>query len=315
MEIPPRPNMFCTSLVLCQKAWDATCLDAFIRCPRYYQRSILEGYRSGSDAMQFGLHYHAAVEQLDHALIDGLSVAEALDRAMVFFLEDTVTRDAKGKMTGQWETLDNRRTRWTGLRALIWYADEFGEGAVQPYQFPDGTHAVELSFSVPLPLDNPDGDPYILCGHMDGLTEFGQELYVRERKTTTATLSKYYFKRYSPNTQISVYDLIGNILFEKFNIRGVMVEATQTGVTFTRFQRHLVPRPDETREEFLHDILHWVKQAEACARDGYWPMNQAACSLYGGCPYRDTCSKAPSMRKRFLDAEFKQDFWDPTVER
>jgi hypothetical protein len=33
-------------------------------------------------------------------------------------------------------------------------------------------------------------------------------------------------------------------------------------------------------------------------------MNDAACMMYGGCPFRDVCGKDPSVRQEFLETLF-----------
>lgn len=307
--------MFSASVPLLQIAWDATCLDAIQRCPRYYQYSILEGWRKDADTINYGLWFHNALECYERAVIAGSETEDALDLAMAHLLAEAGEQDPE---TGEvvWDSLDNRRTRWTLIRALVWWVDEWGDGAVQPYVFPDGTPAIELSFTIPLPMKTPDGDPYLLCGHLDGVVNFGaHDRYIKERKTTTSTLGSYYFKRFAPNTQISTYDLAAEFVLPEVGTKGVMMEAAQTGVTFARFARQFVNRTPPMREEWLRDILYWISQAENFARDQYWPQNQASCSNYGGCPYRGICSKDPASRKRFLEADFKRRFWDPTDQR
>ena len=46
--------------------------------------------------------------------------------------------------------------------------------------------------------------------------------------------------------------------------------------------------------------------AESYAEADYWPMNDTACGMYGGCRFRGVCSKSPQVRERFLDLAFIQ---------
>ncbi|MDE2107256.1 MAG: PD-(D/E)XK nuclease family protein [Patescibacteria group bacterium] len=216
----------------------------------------------------------------------------------------------------QWVHADPAKNRQTLLRALVWYVEEQAEeGGVQPYKFPDGKPAVELSFQVPLPLTSPDGTPYILCGHIDSLTTFGEEVGIRERKTTKASISNYYFDRYSPDVQIDTYDLVGSVLFPDLLSRWVMLEATQTAEGFARFHRHFISSTEGRRDEFLRDTLYWITKAEADARSGYYPKNEASCYSHGGCPFREICTKDPASRERWLEAEFIKKHWNPIAER
>jgi hypothetical protein len=45
-------------------------------------------------------------------------------------------------------------------------------------------------------------------------------------------------------------------------------------------------------------------------------MNDTACDKYGGCEFREVCSKSPSVRDKFLKADFKQEEpWNPLIPR
>ena len=79
--IPARPDMFTKALPKLQRAWDATSLDSLLRCPRYYQYNILEGWRRDNDTLNFGKWYHEALEAFDGTRLDGSSTEEALDNA------------------------------------------------------------------------------------------------------------------------------------------------------------------------------------------------------------------------------------------
>lgn len=216
----------------------------------------------------------------------------------------------------EWVSQDTKKDRMTLIRAIVEYCDAQPEhGGIRPYVFPDGKVAVELSWNFPLPLESPDKDPYLLCGHLDGLVTFSGEFGVRERKTTKSTLNKQYFDRYAPDVQIDTYDLAAYMLYRELKPSGVMVEATQTAVEFTAFQRQFIGITGERRQETFDDIQYWIKRAEADARVGYYPKNTSACSANGGCQFRRICSLSPSSRERFLPEYFKKRVWDPIVER
>lgn len=216
----------------------------------------------------------------------------------------------------RWVYGDDIKNRHTLLRAVVWYADEQPEeGGVQAYVFPDGRPAVELSFQLPLPITTPDGEPYLLCGHMDGIATFGDEVAVRERKTTKSTLGGYFFDKFAPDVQVDLYDLAAGAMFPELGIKAVMLEATQTAAGFARFQRQFFHSTEGRRAEFFNDLLHWIKRAEADAWARYYPKNEAACNLNGGCPFRDICRLDPSKREMFLRANFVRQKWNPLKER
>ena len=92
-EIPARPNMFSASVPLLQIAWDATSLDALQRCPRYYQHSILEGWRKDADTINFGLWFHNALECYERAVIAGEESEDALALAIAHALAEAGTQN------------------------------------------------------------------------------------------------------------------------------------------------------------------------------------------------------------------------------
>lgn len=215
---------------------------------------------------------------------------------------------------------NKNKNRDTLLRTILHYCDTADE-RVKPYQFPDGTPAVELSFRMPLPLTDPNGEPYILCGNMDGMVEFAGEVVPRERKTTKNIPSLYFFDKYAPDVQVDTYDLAAWVLYSDLldpKPHGVLVEVTRVTDKMTEIQRQIVNVPEERRAEWLQELQWWIKQAEQCAKENFWPKNNASCNNYGGCPYRRLCRMAPSSRERFLPGEdfVKRDgLWNPLAER
>jgi PD-(D/E)XK nuclease superfamily len=213
------------------------------------------------------------------------------------------------------------KNRDTLLRTILHYCDT-ADDRVRPYKFPDGTVAVELSFKLPLPLESPDGDPYLLCGNMDGMVEFAGEVVPRERKTTKNDISKSYFwNKYNPDVQIDTYDLAAAVLYGDLldpKPHGVMVEVTRCTAQETQIERQIINIPEERRAEWLKEVQIWIKTAEGYARSNFWPKNTASCNANGGCPMRDICKLSPSTRERFLPGERyvkRAERWNPAQER
>jgi hypothetical protein len=212
---------------------------------------------------------------------------------------------------------DKVKNRESLVRLVEWYCEEqpeeLGGAGLSPYAFPDGTPAVELSFKLPLPFNTPDGQPYILAGHLDGIKTFGEiETFISDNKTTKGFLGPLYWKQYSPNIQVDTYDLAGSLLFPDLNIKGVAIEAAQTLVGGAKFATQVFYRTEGQREETLHEIGWWIKQAERFAADDYWPMNKTNCKM---CAFNGICSKDPAQRERYLKADFRQERWNPLSER
>lgn len=221
----------------------------------------------------------------------------------------------------QWIPDDKSKNRHTLIGLVVQYCDEQPESPSEgayPYKFPNGQPAVELSFKMPLPWHtnlaeswkNPE--TYILCGHLDSIMKFGDEIFISDNKTTRKPLSFSYFSQYSPNIQIDVYDLAGNLMYPGLGIKGVMIEGAQVLQEGSRFGIGIQYRSDALREELLTDLEYWIRQAEKFAIEDHWPMNRASCYL---CPFKSICSKEPEVRQRYLEAAFVKRPWNPLQER
>lgn len=153
-------------------------------------------------------------------------------------------------------------------------------------------------------------EPFVLCGHLDRIGTLGDDTFILDRKTTKQTISSDFFAKYSPDNQFSTYTLAGKIAFG-LPVQGIIVDAAQVAVTFSRFERGLVERKDDQLDEWYKDFGIYMKMAEFYATQGYWPQNDKSCGNYGGCPFRPICAKAPSMREEWLSHGYVPRVWDP----
>lgn len=329
-----------------QFAWDSTSLGWLKTCPRLYQYSMIEGWRSHGPSvhLDFGSYYHHALELYDRYRAEGKDHAEALYEAVKYCLEVTwikgpITED---DLTGEpkelpGEPMDwghNLKTRETLCRSVIWYLEEFGENdAARTVILKNGKPAVELSFrleldfgpkaaQVPDPIDGNDDShlgshseqPYILSGHLDRVVEFSDGIYVMDRKTSSTTIGSYYFDGYNPDNQMSLYTFASKVIYQT-PVRGVIIDAVQIAVGFSRFSRGFTFRTESQTEEWLENTRHWLELAEGYATRGFWPMNDKSCHQYGGCVFRKICSKSPEVRDRFLASDFVKRHWNPLEAR
>ncbi len=153
--------------------------------------------------------------------------------------------------------------------------------------------------------------PYLLCGHLDRIVDFGGELYVMDRKTTGSTPGNFYFLQYEPNNQMTLYTLASQIVMHS-PIRGVIIDVAQIAVGFSRFTRGFTYRTKDQIDEWMNDLAYWLRKAEEFADWDYWPQNDTACDKFGGCKFREICSKSPQVREQFLAGNFeKGEPWNP----
>lgn len=314
-----------------QYAFDSTSLGWLKTCPRLYQYHMIEGWvgKGNSVHLQFGLWYHAALELFDKRRSQGDSWDDALATVVQSALCDTWDF-VENK---PWVSDHNLKTRETLIRSIIWYIDHFKDDPAETVQLANGKPAVELSFKMELDFgprggllggtaEMPqttgnkilDGQPYILSGHLDRVVTFSGGTYVMDRKTSSSTIGSYYFDQYDPDNQMSLYTLAAKVIYNT-PVKGVIIDAAQIAVGFTRFSRGLTYRTDQQLEEFLDETKWYLRRAEEMAKENYWPRNDKACHHYGGCTFRKVCSKNPEMREKFLETDFVKRQWNPLIPR
>lgn len=312
MSITPTPSPVTGRLSFTpsgfQFAWDSTSLSTFIECPRKYQLSILEGWATSGDKsvhLIFGGLYASALEHYHKHIAAGVDVEEATRLVLRELLVETWDADLGEGVDWGHPT----KTRDTLIRSVIWYLDQFRDDTMSTVILPDGRAAVEYSFSFELT------DDYLYCGHIDRLVSYGGDIYVQDQKTSGSTLTPRFFEGFSPDIQMTGYTLAGKIIFD-LPVKGVVIDAAQIAVGFTRFERWFVGRTNAHLSEFRHEALHYIGLAKRCHEESYYPMNRTSCGNYGGCRYRKICSLAPNLRDQFLQGNFvRQEPWDPLKKR
>lgn len=306
-------SCFSTALPNLQTAWDSTTLGLLKTCPRKYQLNMILGYQEKDRIhLDFGIAYHVGLETHAKLIASGTEPELALRQSLV------------AAMKSAWDNgmaRDNTYKNVANLcRAIIGNIDTYASNpAVTTHILRDGRAAVELSFKINLDMYSPDGEPYILCGHLDRVVEFNGKLYVLDYKTSTYALSENYFANYSPNNQMTLYNAAASAILDR-PVSGFIVDAVQILVNGERYHREIITRPPECLEEWLSDLKIWIRQAELYAETGQYPMNDTACSMYGGCEYRNVCAAHPKVRPIILngggfDIRVGDKAWNPLVER
>ena len=315
-----------------QYAWDSTSLGMFKTCPRYYEYVMLQGYAGKGESihLRFGLEYHAALEQFDRLMAEGAEREDAIRNVVRTLLE---------RIQDWHPDLDTKAGHYKNPETLVSlvvdYLDHFADDPAKTYILNDGSPAVELSFRFELDW-GPEaarikdmnesleehgslGQPYLLCGHLDRVVDFNDQLLVMDRKTSTMTLGAYYFQQYEPHNQMTLYTLAGKIILNA-PIRGVIIDAAQVLLEKPNaFARGFTYRTEDQLEEWLADLRVTLAFAESCATSGHFPMNDTSCDKFGGCRFRGICSKSPAVRDRFLAADFEKldedSKWNPMKSR
>jgi hypothetical protein len=165
----------------------------------------------------------------------------------------------------------------------------------------------------------PVSQPYLLCGHLDRVVDFNGSIFVMDHKTTTSALSSYFMDQWSPSNQMTLYSIAAQVIL-KATIKGVIIDGAQVLIEKPNaFARGFTFRTPDQLTEWLADLRYWLTMAENYATMSYWPMNDTSCDKFGGCKFRNVCSKDPAVRERFLEADFvklpEEERWNPLMTR
>jgi hypothetical protein len=275
--------------------WNSTALGIAKECKRKFYYAVVEGWTSKepSDHLLFGGWYASALESY-HKLRSRLYRLDH-ENALATVVHEALAASA------DWKPVDNRKTHETLIRSIVWYLDEFRDDPCQTVELSTGEPAVELTFQFKY------SDDITFSGHLDRLVLYGQDYYIQDQKTTSSTLTSNYFRRYTLDNQMSLYTIAGQVIWS-LPVRGVMIDAAQIAVGFTRFERGFAFRTEEQCEEWLEDAVYHIEQTWAAKR---WPMNDQSCSKWGGCQFLEVCSKSPQVRQHWLETNFTRREFNP----
>lgn len=273
-------------------------------CLRKYQYLHIEKWRPRSHSVHlwFGGIFANAMQRYYLARADGADREAAIDAAVELALIESWDheRDAEGNRIpgtgGPWESPDPSKDRFTLIRGIVWYFEEY-RNDIEVVSI-NGAPAVETRFE--LDLDNGN----TLVGTLDRLVRYDEDsLFIMDQKTSKAVLDARYFNGYKPDMQMSAYTFAGRAVFQ-MPIQGIVIDAMQTGVGFSRFARGLTFRADSELEEWYATAMYHIEAAQRATREQHFPMNTASCGNYGGCMFRKICAKSPEVRANFLKGDF-----------
>lgn len=289
-----------------QYAFDSTSLKYIETCHRKYWYKMVQGWskKHNSVHLLFGGWYATALEHYyKHRALGDTSNA-ALCKVVREALEATWDPE-----TGPWISDHNTKTRENLIRTIVWYVDQFENEKIEVVRLADGRPAVEHSFT--LPVD----DGILFAGHIDRLVNYADDLYVMDQKTTGSTLTPYYWDQFTPDTQVSMYTFAGKAIYN-LPVRGMIIDAAQIAVGFSRFDRGFAFRSEGQLNEWYDSTMAHIRAIHESTARNFFPMNTTSCGNYGGCEFRGICSKSPEVRERFLEGDFtKGEPWNPLKSR
>lgn len=301
-----------------QWAWDSTSIKSAEKCPRYYYYKHIEAWQPPHQSVHlwFGGIYAASLELFHKLEANGADREDAIRDVIRYALIESWEHDLDDggnriEGTGRPAEFDhNSKTRYALIRTLVWYFEDFKDEHYKTYIKSDGTPGVEHSFR--LDVDN----GILFCGHIDRLCVDPQdELFVHDQKTTGTTISPRYFNQFKPDSQFSMYTFAAQMIYAA-PVKGVIIDAAQIAVGFSRFGRAPTFRTESELEEWYDETMLLIERMHTYQSKNFFPRNPASCNNYGGCEFREVCSRPPSVRANFLNASFVQgERWDPVKRR
>lgn len=322
-----------------QFAWDSTSIKIAEDCLYKYKLKMIDGWQPASKSVHllFGGWYASALERYYKLKATGLDTNDALCEVVRQALVETWFYNPEcEKCKGEGYDLDHpdgvpfsqsqaavfpcdcgkpwasdhtAKTRENLIRSIIWYVDQFEDDPVEIFIKPDGSPAVEYSFSFEV------DDGIMFSGHIDRLVQYGGGYYVMDQKTSGSTITPQFFDQFDPDSQMSLYTMAGKIIYRQ-PVKGVIIDAAQIAVGFTRFMRGFTFRDEPKINEWYKSAMYHIQAARKATEADYFPMNPSSCNKYAGCEFRRICNQSPHVRDNFLKGDFvKAERWDPLKRR
>ncbi|HSE45496.1 MAG TPA: PD-(D/E)XK nuclease family protein [Gemmatimonadales bacterium] len=289
-----------------QVKWNSHSIADAQKCLRYYDWSNRQGWHwpGGNVHFSFGGHYAKAHQRYYLYRAAGMSRIEAVNEVVHQALIDTWEHelDAKGnRIPGTGKPVDwghHLKDRGTLIRTIVWYYEQFKDDL--PILEIGGQPAVEVKFE----LDLDDGN--VLVGTLDRVIDYSGSTFIMDQKTTGSTLTPKFFDQWKPNTQMSAYTFAGQAVFHQ-PVKGVLIDAVQIAVGFSRFERGPTYRTQSELDEWYDTAMHHIERAQRATRYNYFPPTETSCDLFGGCIFRSVCSQSPEVRENFLRSKFTRE--------
>ena len=282
---------------------DNTQRDAFVACPLKWRRSFIDNLAPIAPS----IHLHA-----------GGCFAAALETTRRAYYEDHKPEDhalslGLSRLIVGWGDPEFGSDADKSLSRMIWAFDDYfreyplSSDAVKPLMV-DGRAAVEFTFAIPLPVNNPDsGDPLVYTGRFDMLGVFQDSIFVVDEKTS-AMLGQSWGQQWDLKSQFTGYCAAAREY--GYPVAGAIIRGVGLLKNSTTFQPVLQYRPDWQIDRWWTQMIRDVKRMVAAYTSGeYDAALSEPCSQYGGCAFRRLClSPNPEA---WVEGYFTERNWDP----
>lgn len=153
-------------------------------------------------------------------------------------------------------------------------------------------------------------EPIEYGGIMDGVVEFGPQVYVLEHKSTSQ-LGSTYFNQFKPNNQVTGYVWAAQQMSGK-RVGGALINAIGVyKVGATKFERKPTSRSESEITEWLENVRIECNSIRRHEVHGEFPFRTTACTMYGLCEYHAVhVLPEGTARERRLELDYVIDKWD-----
>lgn len=289
-------------------AWiDNSALSSFKKCPTdwYWSNLRLLELKGGSLHLLTGGAFAAGLEAARRAFYEqGLSSEESVAlglHALILFY-------------GDFEAPPDHVKSFPNLCfALLDYFLQYplDSDGFTPIELSPARRAIEFTFSIPLPINNPDtGEPLLYSGRFDALGTWREALFGLDDKTATQ-LGSSWSKNWILDSQFTGYTWAVRefgLAPAGFLVRGLSFLKSGFG-----HAQAIVYRPEWQVSRWYESMLHTVRCMIAYHQEGFFPLtlDKHACNSYGGCAFHQLCeSQNPEA---WVASNYAPRVWNPLV--
>jgi CRISPR/Cas system-associated exonuclease Cas4 (RecB family) len=283
-----------TSLPVINRPIDNTALSTYMKCPREFKLSMLEGWRpkKRNTALNYGALWHSILEM--HFKTGG-------DQEKIL---------ATFAVVGPKLVSEDHRTAARALQDYTKYVRTYPTAAdtQATIGFP-AAPLVELATAVKSEVFDHE-----YAGKIDRIAMLNSEQAVIEDHKTSSRLDKNFFAMFSLSNQMKGYTWIGQKLLPNIQVIGVRIDLAHILKDKTSFERHVIHYTKSSIEEWEENTANWFYRIRRSIQEDDFPAHfgdNGCSSKYGKCQFFDVCASSKVIRQKVLEQDFHIDPWDP----
>lgn len=309
------------------RLYDNTRLSDFRKCPRFYYYRHVRDWEPIAQRLplDFGGAWHAAMEIVWPAIVNGQPRADIITAGYLAFVEDWVARGQPHPKDISYE-----REKEMSPRTPAIALEMLSEYVSQRYTRISDLELVSVEKPFVVPLD-PEDDTLFYIGKIDKVVRERQgrgKIRGIEHKTTTAYKKDGKFKTsfidsFSPNSQVDGYIYSLHMTYGRDKVAGVWVDGALVHKTETGFIFIPVEKQVQQTNMWLWEARYWIDMVEAntahlanlSPNDAYmaaFPKRTESCwDFNSACEHLMTCKSWANPIGHDAPKGFRVHRWDP----